>query len=162
MNVIVDNDKPALPDLCSLIAGKWDSRRSHLSGSTFLPVSRFSSRSTMKAASSCCQTSWVRRCISGSCPNRGHGITTSFVPAGTSFRRWRSWSWGRRPSRLRLPRRSGYTLPMLQEKAGRRIAVDRSREDIPLPQHAANSAELLHLFFGFDPLSHSRRPFEFR
>lgn len=28
---------------CSLIAGKWDSRRSQLSGPTFLPMSRFSS-----------------------------------------------------------------------------------------------------------------------
>jgi hypothetical protein len=93
----------SLAGSCSLIAGKWDSQRSRLSGSTYLPVSRFSSRSTMKVASSCCQTSWVPRCISGSNPNRGHGITTSFVPAGTSFRRWRNWSWGRKLSRLRLP-----------------------------------------------------------
>ena len=43
---------------------------------------------------------------------------------------------------------------MLQEEAGLGIAVDRSREDIPLPQHATNRAELLHLFFGLDPLRH--------
>jgi hypothetical protein len=43
---------------------------------------------------------------------------------------------------------------MLQEKASRRIAVDRSRKDIPLPQHAANGAKLPNLFFRLDSFSH--------
>ncbi len=41
---------------------------------------------------------------------------------------------------------------MLKKKGGRRIAIDRGREDVPLPQGAADRAKLFDLFFSFDPL----------
>ncbi len=41
---------------------------------------------------------------------------------------------------------------MPDEKGGCRLAIDCSREDVPLPQGAADRSKLLDLLFSFDPL----------